>query len=255
MIRLFRQLRKQLPDKNKISGYLAYAVGEILLVVIGILIAVQVNSWKSEADENHQTIANLESMLFDLQQDDERMQTLDSFYREKADLMRILLDTDSGGGAYDNDFLGKSFNRSMQYRKFSQKKSTYLSLISDGSLNKARDKALIDQIIIYYERPYLTWSTEIYQNRVEEIDFNQSEIYDSRDLLILRENTNAIPGWTPSRKVFQTDYNQLMRTQWAINILSSCLSQANYIFKNIESSQALNRDLASAIHKYIEKFK
>lgn len=247
-------MRKQLPDKNKISGYLAYAIGEILLVVIGILIAVQVNSWKSYADENKQTISNLESMQFDLEQDDSRMQVLDLFYRERTDLMRIMLDMDMRRGSPDNDSLGISFNKSIQFRKFSQKKSTYLSLVSDGSLNQTRDKELIDQIIIYYESPYLTWSTEIYQNKILEIDFNQSDVYDSRDMLILHENTNAIPGWTGKEEDYYTDYHQLLQTRWAINILSSCLSQSNYIFSNIEKSRTLNRNLDDAISRYIEKY-
>lgn len=48
MLRFFRKLRKHLLDQNKFSRYLLYAIGEILLVVIGILIALQVDSWNEE---------------------------------------------------------------------------------------------------------------------------------------------------------------------------------------------------------------
>jgi hypothetical protein len=48
MKRLFRNIRKQLAAENKAAKYLRYAVGEILLVVIGILIALQVNNWNQE---------------------------------------------------------------------------------------------------------------------------------------------------------------------------------------------------------------
>ena len=48
MLRFFRQIRKRLLTDNKISRYLLYAVGEIFLVVIGILIALQVNNWKED---------------------------------------------------------------------------------------------------------------------------------------------------------------------------------------------------------------
>ncbi len=41
----FRKLRRKLLSENKFSKYLAYAIGEILLVVIGILIALQINTW------------------------------------------------------------------------------------------------------------------------------------------------------------------------------------------------------------------
>ena len=48
MLRFFRQIRQRLLTDNKFSRYLLYAVGEILLVVIGILIALQINNWNDE---------------------------------------------------------------------------------------------------------------------------------------------------------------------------------------------------------------
>ncbi|WP_090295316.1 DUF6090 family protein [Flagellimonas zhangzhouensis] len=48
MIRFFRNIRKQLFTENKFSKYLLYALGEIILVVVGILIALQLNNWSQE---------------------------------------------------------------------------------------------------------------------------------------------------------------------------------------------------------------
>lgn len=45
MINFFRKIRQQLLNQNKVSKYLLYAIGEIVLVVIGILIALQINNW------------------------------------------------------------------------------------------------------------------------------------------------------------------------------------------------------------------
>jgi sensor domain CHASE-containing protein len=50
MIKFFRRIRQQLLTENKFSKYLLYAVGEIVLVVIGILIALNIN------DRNEQRI-------------------------------------------------------------------------------------------------------------------------------------------------------------------------------------------------------
>ena len=44
MIKFFRKIRQRLLSENKFSKYLFYAIGEIVLVVIGILIALQVNN-------------------------------------------------------------------------------------------------------------------------------------------------------------------------------------------------------------------
>lgn len=48
MLKFFRHIRKRLVDQNNIRTYLLYATGEIFLVVIGILIALQVNNWNEE---------------------------------------------------------------------------------------------------------------------------------------------------------------------------------------------------------------
>ncbi len=45
MIRFFRTIRQRLLTENRVSKYLLYAIGEILLVVVGILLALQINTW------------------------------------------------------------------------------------------------------------------------------------------------------------------------------------------------------------------
>jgi len=45
MIKFFRRIRQQLLTENKLGKYLLYAIGEIVLVVIGILIALSINNW------------------------------------------------------------------------------------------------------------------------------------------------------------------------------------------------------------------
>lgn len=59
MIKFFRKIRQGLLTENKFSKYLIYAIGEIVLVVIGILIALQINNW----NEQHKTHAKQEAYL------------------------------------------------------------------------------------------------------------------------------------------------------------------------------------------------
>ena len=65
MIAFFRHIRKQLLAKSKFSKYLIYAVGEIILVVIGILIALQINNW----NESQKLIRNERIILTSLKTD------------------------------------------------------------------------------------------------------------------------------------------------------------------------------------------
>lgn len=63
MIKFFRRIREQLIGNNKFSKYLLYAIGEILLVVLGILIALQLNTWNSERIQENEIRATYKSML------------------------------------------------------------------------------------------------------------------------------------------------------------------------------------------------
>ena len=67
MIKFFRKVRQNLLMENKTGKYFKYAIGEIILVIIGILIALQINNWKNYKTERetekiilHEIQANLE---------------------------------------------------------------------------------------------------------------------------------------------------------------------------------------------------
>jgi len=66
MLKFFRSIRKKLIEEDKVGKYLLNAIGEILLVVIGILIALQVNNWNQDRQLRTQEVAVLQSLLGDL---------------------------------------------------------------------------------------------------------------------------------------------------------------------------------------------
>jgi hypothetical protein len=84
MIKFFRKIRQNLLSEGKTGKYFKYAIGEILLVVIGILIALQLNNWNennSKTKLGHKYLTQMKSEL----QDDALM--LDNFiFRLKKDL-------------------------------------------------------------------------------------------------------------------------------------------------------------------------
>ena len=69
MINFFRKLRHELLSKNKITRYLFYAIGEIVLVVIGILIALQINNWNESNKLKKEEIVYLKRLKIDLEKD------------------------------------------------------------------------------------------------------------------------------------------------------------------------------------------
>jgi len=70
MLRFFRTIRKKLMEQNKVRTYLLYAVGEILLVVIGILIALQINNWNEFSKNRNYEIYLLSEVQNNLKEDE-----------------------------------------------------------------------------------------------------------------------------------------------------------------------------------------
>ena len=60
MIKFFRKIRQNLLSEGKTEKYFKYAIGEILLVVIGILIALQINNWNEQRKANKQELLLLQ---------------------------------------------------------------------------------------------------------------------------------------------------------------------------------------------------
>ncbi|MBO6793195.1 MAG: hypothetical protein JJ895_04740 [Balneolaceae bacterium] len=75
MIKFFRKIRQNLLSKNNIGKYLKYAIGEILLVVIGILIALQINNWNENKKAKLYEHKMLIEVLEDLKSDSTLIQT------------------------------------------------------------------------------------------------------------------------------------------------------------------------------------
>jgi len=69
MIKFFRKIRQKLLTENKFSKYLIYAIGEIILVVIGILIALQINNWNENKKLYKTTQIYYQQLLKDLSSD------------------------------------------------------------------------------------------------------------------------------------------------------------------------------------------
>jgi hypothetical protein len=92
MFRFFRQIRQSLLSQNKVSRYLLYALGEIILVVIGILLALQVNNWNETQNLRQVEFKLLQELKTDLEETradlwsdkikaDEELRHTDSLYQ------------------------------------------------------------------------------------------------------------------------------------------------------------------------------
>src|SRR5690606_32660686 len=75
MIKFFRKIRQSTLSEGKVGKYLRYAVGEIALVVIGILIALQINNWNENRKHNQSEKIAIQSLKNDLKKDTLQLNT------------------------------------------------------------------------------------------------------------------------------------------------------------------------------------
>lgn len=87
MIKIFRNIRKQFIREGKTSNYFKYAIGEIALVVIGILLALQINNWNEESKKSDLREKYLLSLIEDLKQDTTLVASQYRFY--KSDTLKL----------------------------------------------------------------------------------------------------------------------------------------------------------------------
>ena len=78
MIKFFRKIRQQLLEEHRFTKYLLYAIGEIVLVVIGILIALQIDNWNEERKNTEIKKSLVENLIADLNMDIQNMETLNT---------------------------------------------------------------------------------------------------------------------------------------------------------------------------------
>lgn len=98
MVKFFRKIRQQLLTENKFSKYLLYAIGEIILVVIGILIALQINNWNIDRISDKQMTSYILGLKEDLKTDTLNFSKAIKRYKYSIDIRNSLLPLSN----YDN---------------------------------------------------------------------------------------------------------------------------------------------------------
>ena len=152
MIKFFRKIRYDLMEKNKTGKYFKYAIGEIILVVIGILIALQINNW----NENRINSGKQQDYLIGLKNDIEKQIASFNTSIQRYDILSgngesILVDYSLKGKLSEIDSINKKLSFLMYTGGYPEITTTFKELNSTGQLNLIKDKSLRSQVIKYYQ--------------------------------------------------------------------------------------------------------
>lgn len=164
-------------EKNKTGKYLKYAIGEIILVVIGILIALQINTWNESRKQKQVEKQVLKSLFQEIEKDKTALKKID--YQYKKDLLRI---------SYFRKLYWKeqlSMAEALDLKKFfgfvnrdvNPNRITYDEMINTGKLYYLSNQNLVNKIIDYYE----LIDGHIYLSRQDRIEF-RANFFDVSDM-------------------------------------------------------------------------
>ncbi len=152
MIPFFRRIRKKLADDNKPLKYARYAIGEIVLVVIGILIALSINNWNENQKERKSERLILSEIRDNLKYDLNDFESNLAHLQNNLTSSKTLLKAFEDGIPY-HDSLGFYFSYLDVYPHFTPKMNGYKLLHSKG-LELIINVELRNKITDLYEDRY-----------------------------------------------------------------------------------------------------
>jgi hypothetical protein len=170
MIQFFRNIRQKLLVENKLSRYMLYAIGEIALVMIGILLALQVNKWNEERTYQKERDYLLAELITEFESNFEELQKtqrINKFIIAKNDstIMALKKLNFPGDEIVLSNILAES--RILNLATFNPSDGLINSMLNTSNLEHVKDKTL--------RRNLLNWSG--YVNDLKE---NENESWDDR---------------------------------------------------------------------------
>ncbi|TFV93622.1 hypothetical protein E4S40_15375 [Algoriphagus kandeliae] len=231
MISFFRKIRQKLLSQNRVTRYLTYAVGEIILVSIGILIALQVNNW----NEERKTKVFEKEILSLISENLTRDSVLITQEYQKAVLANQITDSilnRVNQGVFD-ETLNIWMAKVIRFERFKSQTSGFEVLKSKG-MDMLSDKTLQVDLINYYDEILF----KVYQSlsdvegsfnedwiplaKREFNDFDYDDRMEPRDLKTFMENQQHIVLF----KMFQDNREgSINRMYAALQEISSLKSQ------------------------------
>ena len=164
MIKFFRKIRYDLMEKNKTGKYLKYAIGEITLVVIGILIALSLNNWNQRRTQHKEELryyTNIKRQLIEDNYVIRKNIDFNQFYYEQYQFAIELIENNDKSKL---DTLGIIAVNLLEYSDFHQETNAYQSLVNSGEIKLLNNQEIIEGLQRLEE-------IYIYINRIEESHF------------------------------------------------------------------------------------
>jgi hypothetical protein len=251
-MKIFRNIRQKLAAENKVMAYLRYAIGEIVLVVIGILIALQVNNWNEQRKHKNEEIQFLKGFKRTLNEDLENENWMKKQYKLTRESINILISSMEQDLPY-NDSLSYHFSRITQTWRLATNNEVFETLKS-YNLNLISNEKLRYEIVGYYSYSdnYLKTDVNRYFSIIEDASKN---IFNTRFNALWNGNYKGKFEMTGNiidlnGRMIPNDYDKLKHDKKFLYFLRSLKNQYYWMIET--NLKRINKN-ANALIKNIDK--
>jgi len=142
MPQIFRAIRRKLLQRQRIANYSLYALGEIVLVVVGILIALQINNWNDRRQLTAKEHGYLRNLRADLVSNIDKMETFLSERRAIMEAAQYVVNALEAPTVGDPEAFNRNCIRVYEWQRFVQVDFTLQELLYSGSLGLIRQEEI-----------------------------------------------------------------------------------------------------------------
>lgn len=235
MIKFFRRIRQNMIKENRVSKYFLYAIGEIVLVVIGILIALSINNNNEDKKARKQEIKYLKNLQIDIQSELKNNDTIIAFRANKSKAGARMLEFTKLETVQDIFELEGAIQTVFWWTTFIPTNNTYKELISSGNLNYIKSDS-IKNYLLELDKKYISIANAEHHMRSEfdkylyDVSIFNGDMLNVMDLQLSAEESKIVlkdPAQIPVNDIIP-QYLRLLENTTFINGIK--LSIMNNIF-------------------------
>ena len=251
MIKFFRKIRQNLVMENKTSKYFKYAIGEIILVVIGILIALQINNWNENRKQEKRIVGYMQSLVEDLKSDITQFDvSLKSYSKDINKNKRLIINDDYKRLEVDsilklvNIFYMPNWTSTQTYEKIKN------AGLSESLVTEAVNKVINDyyNVRLKYYSTMLQWDKE-YSTQYYNFWF-YNDNYESSSTR--GYNINALPFKDIEQKR-KEDLTNLIESTSGRNYIRGAIERHEHTRKGVKELKLYAENLVEMINKELDK--
>jgi hypothetical protein len=242
MIKFFRKIRQNLLMQNKTGKYFRYALGEIVLVMIGILLALQVNNWNENRKAKINEVVLVKQLLEDAKTDsiffNNRIQSLKGqkrFYNELVQFCSNEISEDKVRKNLDSTIMEQPFLQLIYQSNIITNNPDAPAQLANGILKQSLRNYIA-------KHKYVATSLENHNQKIEN-DFSETQI----------KYHQVIPNSFKAKSVM--DYSFICESDTGIGLVKFINGKNSDAIMNLTKFLEANQELTIKLKDYLVKYK